>query len=253
MAVAIQASANDFAETIIMPGDPLRAKFIAEHYLSQAREVNSVRNMLGYTGEYKGKRISVMAHGMGIPSISMYAYELIQDFGVKNLIRIGTCGGMDSNVKSGDLVIANGAIRMEGTSREYAPIEFPAVPDFDVTNALVAAAKKLEKPYHVGVVQCKDSFYGQHSPETKPVSYELINKWNAWLRLGCKASEMESAALFIVASALKVRAGSVFLVMANQERAKEGLENPIVHDTDAAIRTAVEAIRMMIQEENSKN
>ena len=138
---------------------------------------------------------------------------------------------------------------MEGTSKEYAPIEYPAVPDFDVTNALVRAAKKLEKPYHVGVVQCKDSFYGQHSPETKPVGYELMNKWDAWVKLGCKASEMESAALFIVASYLKVRAGSVFLVLANQERAKAGLYNPIIHDTDAAIRVAVEAVRGLINEE----
>ena len=117
---------------------------------------------------------------------------------------------MDLDVKSGDIVIANGAIRMEGTSKEYAPIEFPAVPDFGVTNALVNAAETLKKPYHVGVVQCKDSFFGQHSPETKPVGYELLNKWDAWLKLGCKASEMESAAIFIVASYLKVRAGSVF-------------------------------------------
>ena len=169
--------------------------------------------------------------------------------GADTFIRIGTSGGMDINVKSGDLVIANGAIRMEGTSKEYAPIEFPAVPDFDVTNALVSAAKKLDKTYHVGVVQCKDSFYGQHSPETKPVGYELMNKWDAWVKLGCKASEMESAALFIVASYLKVRAGSVFLVLANQERAKQGLDNPIVHDTDAAIRVAVEAVRELIRRE----
>ncbi len=95
----------------------------------------------------------------------------------------------------GDIVVATGAIRMEGTSREYAPIEFPAVADLDVVNAFVKAAKASGKDYHVGVVQCKDSFYGQHSPETKPVSYELLNKWEAWKRLGCKASEMESAAL----------------------------------------------------------
>jgi len=171
--------------------------------------------------------------------------------GADTFIRVGTCGGMDVEVKSGDLVIANGAIRMEGTSREYAPIEFPAVPDFNVTGALAAAAKALDKPYHVGVVQCKDSFYGQHSPETKPVSYELLNKWEAWMRLGCKASEMESAALFVAASALKVRVGSIFLVLANQERARLGLENPIVHDTDGAIRTAVEAIRLMIRQEES--
>ena len=136
---------------------------------------------------------------------------------------------------------------MEGTSREYAPIEFPAVPDLMVTNALVEAARKKGIPFHTGVVQCKDSFYGQHEPEVKPVSYELLNKWEAWKRLGCLASEMESAALFIVASHLRVRVGSCFLVMANQEREKLGLENPVVHDTDLAIQVAVEAIRSLIQ------
>ena len=167
--------------------------------------------------------------------------------GADTFIRIGTCGGMQTNVMSGDVVIASGAIRMEGTSREYAPIEFPAVPDIQVVNALIQSAEELKQDYHVGVVQCKDSFYGQHSPETKPVSYELLNKWEAWKRLGCLASEMESAALFVVASSLRVRVGSCFLVLANQEREKAGLDNPVVHDTDMAIRVAVEAIRNLIQ------
>ena len=99
----------------------------------------------------------------------------------------------------------------------------------------------------MGIVQCKDSFYGQHSPESKPVSYELLNKWEAWKKLGCLASEMESAALFVIASSLHVRVGSCFLVLANQEREKAGLDNPVVHDTDMAVRTAVEAIRGLIK------
>ena len=114
------------------------------------------------------------------------------------------------------------------------------------------AAQSLGVPYHVGVVQSKDSFYGQHSPEDKPVSYDLLNKWAAWKRLGCLASEMESAALCIVAASLGVRAGSCFLVMANQEREEAGLDNPVVHDTDMAIRTAVEAIRRLIADEGRK-
>ena len=138
---------------------------------------------------------------------------------------------------------------MEGTSREYAPIEYPAVADLAVTNALVAAAERKGYPFHTGVVQCKDAFYGQHEPETKPVSYELMNKWEAWKRMGCLASEMESAAMFIVAGHLRVRAGSCFLVVANQEREKLGLENPVVHDTDMAIQTAVEALRILIQKD----
>ena len=158
---------------------------------------------------------------------------------------------MQLDVNGGDLVIATGAIRQEGTSREYAPIEFPAVANLDVVNSLVEASGRLGLAHHVGVVQCKDSFYGQHSPEVKPVSRELLDRWEAWLRMGCLASEMESAALFIVGQFLRVRVGSVFLVMGNQERAKRGLDNPIVHDTDGAIRTAVEAVRLLIQKDKA--
>lgn len=138
---------------------------------------------------------------------------------------------------------------MEGTSREYAPIEFPAVADYGIVNALVKAAENLNKKYHVGVVHCKDSFYGQHAPESKPVSYELTNKWGAWLKMGALASEMESAALFTVAAYRKVRAGSVFLVVANQERRRLGLDDPQEHDTEGAIVTAIEALRILIKEE----
>ena len=133
---------------------------------------------------------------------------------------------------------------MEGTSREYAPIEFPAVADYHIVQKLEMAAKANGYPCHIGVVQCKDSFYGQHEPEKMPVSYEL----EAWKRLGCLASEMESAALFVVASYLHVKIGSVFLVVANQEREKLHLENPVAHDTQAAIKTAVDAIRCMIKD-----
>ena len=142
------------------------------------------------------------------------------------------------------MVIATGAIRMEGTSREYAPIEYPAVPDFQVATALVQACKELNKPYHCGVVQCKDSFYGQHNPNRMPVSYELLNKWEAWKRLGVLASEMESAALFTVADSLGVRCGSVFNVIWNQERKALGYEEPDCLDTDIAVRAAVLAIKL---------
>lgn len=158
---------------------------------------------------------------------------------------------MQTEIKSGDIVIATAAVRMEGTSREYAPIEYPAVANLDVTNALVEAAKEKGFIYHTGVVQSKDSFYGQHEPEAMPAGYELINKWEAWKRMGCLASEMESAALFIVAGKLRARMGSCLLVLANQER-EVGLENPVVHDTDMAIRVAVEAIRRMIKEDQGQ-
>ncbi len=243
----IQVGKGDVGRYVILPGDPKRCEKIAK-YLEHPVLIADNREYITYTGTLDGVPVSVTSTGIGGPSAAIAMEELVMS-GADTFIRIGTCGGMDLEVKSGDLVIANGAVRMEGTSREYAPVEYPAVPDFGVTNALVKAAGKLSKKYHVGVVQCKDSFYGQHSPETKPVGYELIDKWNAWVRLGCKASEMESAALFIVASYLHVRAGSVFLVMANQERAKKGLENPVVHDTDAAVQTAVEAVRELISED----
>ena len=245
----LQVGKGDVGRYVILPGDPKRCALIAK-YFDNPKLIADSREYVTYTGTLDGKLVSVTSTGVGGPSAAIALEELVMS-GADTFIRVGTCGGMDVEVKSGDLVIANGAIRMEGTSREYAPIEFPAVPDFNVTGALAAAAKALDKPYHVGVVQCKDSFYGQHSPETKPVSYELLNKWEAWMRLGCKASEMESAALFVAASALKVRVGSIFLVLANQERARLGLENPIVHDTDGAIRTAVEAIRLIIRQDES--
>ena len=203
-----------------------------------------------YTGTLDGEKVSVTSTGIGGPSASI-AMEELCNCGADTFIRVGTCGGMQTEVCGGDLVIATGAIRMEGTSREYAPVEYPAVPDLEVTNALVNAAKKLGMPYHTGVVQCKDSFYGQHQPEKHPVSHELLDKWEAWLRMGCMASEMESAALFIVGAYRRVRVGSVFLAIANQEREKLGLENRQVHDTDGAVRTAVEAVREMIRMEKS--
>ena len=238
---------GDVGRYCILPGDPGRCEKIAA-YFDDPKQVMFNREYMTYTGTLLGEKVSVVSTGIGGPSASIAMEELIH-LGADTFIRVGTCGGMALKVQSDDVVIATGAIRMEGTSKEYAPIEFPAVADFQVTTALVNAAKKLGKPWHAGVVECKDSFYGQHSPETMPVSYELLNKWNAWLKLGTLASEMESAALFTVASCLRVRAGSCFLVVANQEREKLGLENPVVHDTDMAIQVAVEAIRGLIQKD----
>ena len=240
-----QVGEGDVGRYVILPVDPKRCEKIAK-YFDSPKLIADSREYVTYTGYLEGEKVSVTSTGIGGPSASIAMEELVMA-GADTFIRVGTCGGMQLDVKSGDIVIASGAIRMEGTSREYAPIEFPAVADIGITNALIESAEELGYPCHVGVVQCKDSFFGQHAPETKPVSYELLNKWEAWKRLGCLASEMESAALFVVASALRVRVGSCFLVMANQERAKAGLENPVVHDTDTAVRTAVEALRRMIR------
>lgn len=241
---------GDVGKYVILPGDPKRCEKIAA-CLDDAKFVADSREYVTYTGYLEGEKVSVTSTGIGGPSASIAMEELYR-CGADTFVRVGTCGGMQHEVQGGDLVIASGAIRMEGTSKEYAPIEFPAVANVQVVNALMAAADKLAYANHVGVVQCKDAFYGQHEPEVKPVSYELMNKWEAWIRCGALASEMESAAMFVVGSYLRVRVGSVFLVVANQEREKAGLENIQVHDTQSAILTAVEAVRALIKEDKEK-
>ncbi len=238
---------EDIGKYVIMPGDPKRCAKIAAHF-EDAVLVADSREFTTYTGTLDGVRVSVTSTGIGGPSAAIAIDELAK-CGADTFIRIGTCGGMQEEVESGDIVIASGAVRMEGTSREFAPIEYPAVADIGVTNALIHAAKGNGIRYHVGVVQCKDSFFGQHEPEIMPVSYDLEHKWEAWKRMGALASEMESAALFIAGSFLRVRVGSCFLVVANQEREKRGLPNPQVHDTELAITTAVCAMRRLIQED----
>ena len=230
---------------VFLPGDPKRCEKIAK-YFDQPVKVGDSREFVTYTGYLNGVKVSVTSTGVGGPSASIAMEELVA-CGADTFIRVGTCGGIDMNVQSGDLVIATGAIRMEGTSKEYAPIEYPAVADLDMVNALVEGAKRVNASYHTGVVECKDAFYGQHRPETLPNGQDLLRKWNAWLGMGCKASEMESAALFIVAGYLHVRCGTTLLVVANQEREKQGLPNPQVHDTDLAIRSAIEAVKYLIE------
>lgn len=242
----LQIRPGDVGRYVILPGDPKRCEKIAKHF-EDAKLVADNREFVTYTGYLEGEKVSVTSTGIGGPSASIAMEELVQ-CGADTFVRVGTCGGIDLDVKGGDIVIATGAVRMEGTSREYAPIEFPAVADYHIVQKLEAAAKANGYPCHIGVVQCKDSFYGQHEPEKMPVSYELTQKWEAWKRLGCLASEMESAALFVVASYLHVKIGSIFLVVANQEREKLHLENPVAHDTQAAIKSAVDAIRLMIDD-----
>lgn len=240
----LQIKSGDVGKYVLIPGDPKRCKLIAEK-LDDAVLVADSREYVTYTGSLCGEKVSVTSTGIGGPSAAIAMEELVRA-GADTFIRIGTCGGMQTAVQSGDLVIATAAVRAEGTSREYAPIEYPAVSDFEIVYNLKEAAKNLNHSFHIGVVQCKDSFYGQHYAAAMPVASELENKWEAWLRMGCLASEMESAAIFTVAQFLKVRAGCVLLVVANQEREKKGLNNPVVHNTETAIDTAIEAIRKLI-------
>ena len=229
----------------ILPGDPGRCQSIAA-YFDEPAFVCSNREFTTWTGTLEGERVSAVSTGIGGPSAAI-AMEELHQIGVHTFLRVGTCGGIRLDVLSGDVVVATGAVRMEGTSREYAPIEFPAVADFQVTNALVEATKKLGFPLHTGIVQCKDSFYGQHDPAASPVYYELQQKWESWKRLGVKASEMESAALFVVADALGCRCGSCFHVIWNQEREAAGLDQDMSEDTTSAVEVGVEALRLLIR------
>ena len=273
---------EDIGRYVLLTGDPKRVEKIAA-YLEDARQVADKREYITYTGKLGGVPCSVTSTGIGGPSAAIALTELAK-CGAHTFIRIGTCGGMQDPVLGGDLIIATAAVRQEGTSLEYAPIQVPAAADFDVVTALAGAAEEEGYPRyrpsfdiagegeggltqlqiewakemsdaeakargirsHVGIVQSKDSFYGQHEPALMPVAETLIKDWKAYLSLGVLGSEMETAALFTAGAFLRVRVGAVLLSVANQERDAKGYDNPVVHETDAAIRVAVTAMRHLI-------
>lgn len=241
----IDLKKEDVGRYAILPGDPGRCEKIAQ-YLKNAKKIAEKREYVTYVGELDGEKVAVTSTGIGGPSASIAMEELIH-CGVDTFVRVGTSGGMQKEVCGGDLVIATGAIRAEGTTREYAPIEYPAIAHYDVVKALEKAANDLNATYHMGVVQCKDNFYGQHSPEMMPCHVQLKERWEAWKACGALASEMESAALFITASVRRVRMGTVLLVLANQTRREAGLPDIAVYDTELAVKTAVGGIRELIR------
>ena len=229
----LQIRKGDVGRYVILPGDPKRCKKIAAYFENPVLVADS-REFVTYTGTLDGVKVSVTSTGIGGPSASIAMEELIQ-CGADTFIRVGTCGGMALDVEGGDIVVATGAIRAEGTSKEYAPIEFPAVADLTVTNALVQAAKNLGKKWHAGVVQCKDSFYGQHEPENMPAEPWLKARWEAWRRGNVISSEMESAAIFVISSIRGCRASSV---MAYTEMPK-------------SVEVAVGALRILIEQDKA--
>lgn len=242
----INVRRGDIGEYCILPGDPGRCEKIAA-LLDSPRHIATNREFNIWNGELLGKTVTVCSTGIGGPSTAI-AVEELAACGAHTMIRVGTCGGISLDVEYGDVVIASGAVRQEGTSHEYAPPEFPAVSDTDVLLSLIEAAKASDIRWHAGVVQSKDSFYGQHSPERMPVSSSLSAKWEAWKRLGVLASEMEASTLFVVGAALHIRCGAVFTALWNQERLKSGLDvvESQTHDSSGAIKTAVEALKLLI-------
>ena len=240
----IRCVEGDVGRYVFLPGDPGRCESIAAHF-EHPVHVGMNREYNIYTGFLCGQKVSVCSTGIGGPSAAI-AMEELHNIGADTFIRVGTCGGMQIPVMGGDVVIATGAIRQEGTTNEYLPPAFPAVADFDVTDALCQGAASTGASVHTGVVQSKDSFYGQHEPSRMPVAHMLEEKWKAWKQAGVLCSEMESAALFVVSSVLGLRAGALFAVLWNQERKNAGLPDPHCMDTDLAIRAAVEGLRCLI-------
>ena len=242
----IKLNEKNTAKYAILPGDPGRVPVIAS-LLESPRHVMTNREFCTYEGFIDSEKVLVISTGIGSASAAICAEELHR-IGVEYIIRVGTCGGMQKGVHPADVIIASGAIRMEGTSKEYMPIEFPAVADFGVTSALKEAAERLGYPHHVGVVQSKDSFYGQHDPDSMAAADELKFKWNAWKKGGCLASEMESSALFIVGALRRMKAGACFHTVWNQESDDIDMGGQVPSDDmTATLNTAIEALRILIE------
>ena len=198
----MNAAPGDFAETVLMPGDPLRAQYIADTYFDNPRRVTDVRNMWGFTGEYKGHPISVMAHGMGIPSASIYCTELITDYGVKRVMRVGSCGTSHPDVKLRDLIIAQGASTDSGVNRmRFGGYDYAALATFDLVRKAVAAAEAQEVRYHVGNIFSADLFY---TPD--PDMFETMAKYNVY------GVEMEAAGIYPIAAENNVEALAICTV-----------------------------------------
>lgn len=244
----LKLSTKDIGHYVLMPGDPKRCETIAK-YLDKAELVADFREYTTYTGYLDGKKVSVVSHGIGGASTAIAIEELIK-LGAHTFIRIGTSGGMQMDAIPGQVVIVDGAIRTDNTPNAYLPEDVPAIPSFDVLESLELGAKQSNIIYHVGSVHCKDAFYAQHSPESMAISEELLCKWNAYIKSGTIASEMESATLFSVAMAKGVRSGAAMLIVANQERRKQGY-NEFTHDTDIVIKVVINGLKNLIQRDKN--
>ena len=201
MSLHIAAKEGEIAEVVLLPGDPLRAKHIAETFLENPKQYTSIRNIFGYTGTYKGKKVSVQATGMGVPSISIYTHELITQYGVKKLIRVGTCGGMHEDVKIRDIVIAQGATTDSGIVRQiFGNVNFAPIADYELLSKAVISAKTQNIPVKVGNVVTADRFYDEEIDNAKLVKYGVL------------AVEMETAGLYVKAAEFGVKALGLFTV-----------------------------------------
>ncbi|MEW6228066.1 MAG: nucleoside phosphorylase [Bacillota bacterium] len=209
----IHCNPADLGRYALIAGDPGRVPLISR-FLDEAREITWEREFRIDVGGFRGVRVVAASHGIGAPSTAILVEELA-DLGVDTIIRVGTAGAIQPDRCRSGLVIASGAIRDERTSTCYLPMEFPAVPALSVLNALIQAAREQGVEYHVGIVQAKDSFYGEVEPERQPTSSLLAERWKAWQMGGALASEMECATLFIVGAVRRLRTGGILNIMGN--------------------------------------
>ena len=229
----IEAKQGDVAETVLMPGDPLRAKFIAENFLEDVKQYNSVRGMLGFTGTYKGKRVSVQGSGMGIPSIGIYSYELYSFYDVKNIIRVGTAGAVSLDLKLKDIVIANGACTDSNYANQYnLKGTFAPTSTYELLEAAVAEARKTDCKFKIGTILSSDIFYGDDKEALK-----------TWQKMGILAVEMESAGLFMNASRLGKNALCILTIsdciFTGEVTTSEERQNAFTNMMEIALETAI--------------
>lgn len=250
----IKTLKEDVGRYVILPGDPGRVPKIAA-LLDNAKQVAQNREYNVYTGTLCGQKVTVCSTGIGGPSAAIAVEELVK-CGADTFIRIGTSGGIDLSVSGGDLVIASAAVRGEGTTAEYIPLDYPAVASFEVTDALRISAealcdKTIGNQYHIGVVHSKDSFYGEVEPDASPVADNIKTRWEAYIKCGCLTSEMECAAIYAVGIARHVRCGGILTALWNVERSKAGLPDNITDDSSKAINCVVGAIKVLIEKDNA--
>lgn len=235
---------------VFLPGSPERSEKIAK-YFENGVEIAYNREFRTFTGTLEGVAVSVTSTGIGGPSTAIAIEELFQ-CGSDTMIRVGTCASVSSKVHRGDIVIPNGAVKMEGACLHYLPLEFPAVPDFFILKELVKASKALHYPYNVGITITKASFYTQNEPELKPVGPHLIAKWNSYVAGGATSTEMESSTLFTVGSSLHIRVGTV-LVSATDDKNYGSDYASYPGDVEhRAIETAIEAMKNIIRHDRAK-
>lgn len=239
---------NDVGKYVILCGDPGRVEKIAKCF-ENPEFIAFNREFKTYTGYLNGEKVSAVSTGIGGPSAAICMEELIM-CGCHTFIRVGTSGAIPENINAGDIIIADSAVRDDGTSREYLPVQYPATADFYTVSALVDAADKLtkgkNKKFFVGTVQSKDSFYGETNPETMAVKEFLYEKWSAYERLGCLCSEMECASIFSVAKTRGVRAAAVLLAIWNITEHNTKTDYKVDTDTSDVILCAVDALKQLI-------